>query len=339
MSARCYAILSIKRLPNWEALHAVRRHDRREERWMPHVDPERTHLNRTVRGTEDPVADAREIIEREGAVFRAGMLSPATHLVLTASPEFFRPNGERVGEWDPDRLAAFERRVETFADRWFPGMVANISVDLDESTPHYDVIVVPLNRRTTKTGKRVVEVSHRSVFQRGLGKQPNSWWLTRWAEHCADLGLERGRRFALENGKKPKRFLVEHWVELLKLREEIVPLREAARQHEQDRAEAKLARYYKAQLSEERRRREELERENGLLHRTLETLRSEYDKMAERLEKAGRKIRELTGSIRRREREDDVIDATVAAMRDEPAEGQRRNQRRSPGQEIGERIR
>lgn len=339
MTTPCYAIIGIDRLPNWNAVHAFRRHNRREEEWMPHVDPERTELNRVIRGSGDPIADAKALIAREGAVHRAGSFSRTTHVMLTASPEYFRPNGEKVGQWDKARLKAFEEHVETFIDEWFPGMCAHLSVDLDESTPHYDAIIVPLNRRTTKTGKKKVEISHRTVFQKGLGTKPNSWWQTRWAEHCADIGLVRGKRFTLEKRKRPKQFLVEHWVELLKLREEVQRLRVVERQSEQDREDAKLARYYKAQLAEERRRSEELERENGLLRRTLETLRSEYDKLAGKFEKARTKIRELAGSLKRREREDDVIDATVAAMRDDEPVNRRRNEQRRYGRGQNERVR
>jgi hypothetical protein len=55
------------------------------------------------------------------------------------------------------------------------------------------VDLVPLNRRTTKRGKEIVEVSHRTVFSKGKGPRAYAKLQTEYAEAMAHLGLTRGR--------------------------------------------------------------------------------------------------------------------------------------------------
>ena len=292
------AIFRIERLANWSAVHRVGRHGRREEGWMPHIDPARTADNMILVGTDDPVADVRGLIDNAGARFRRGMTSPATHLLLTASPQYFRPDG---GAWLPERVEAMQRTVLAFGRRWFPGMVAHVRQDMDEETPHWDMLVVPMNRWRTRSGREVVEVSHRSVFSRDLGRRAYAVWQDRWAEACADLGLERGRRGALAHHKRPAKWHTENYVELLSLREEVSALRAVAAEADRLREEAAQAPRLREALAAERRAREAAEAE-------LVSLRA-----------VAAEAEALRRAAKRREHEDEVVERAVAAMGYEPA--------------------
>lgn len=49
---------------------------------------------------------------------------PWTEILITASPEFFRPDGQGPGEWDEERKNAFVRRARKVLQKKFgPGLV------------------------------------------------------------------------------------------------------------------------------------------------------------------------------------------------------------------------
>lgn len=103
----------------------------------------------------------------------------AIEAIVSASPEYFRPDDpSRAGHWEKDRLDAWRAAVEPWIAENFPHAVS-VVLHLDEATPHYQIIDVPLDDK----GK----LNCRAKFGGTLDE-----WQTRAAAPVAHLGIERG---------------------------------------------------------------------------------------------------------------------------------------------------
>lgn len=103
----------------------------------------------------------------------------AVEAIVSASPEYFRPDDpSRAGHWEKDRLDAWRAAVEPWIAENFPHAVS-VVLHLDEATPHYQIIDVPLDQK----GK----LNCRAKFGGTLDE-----WQTRAAAPVAHLGIERG---------------------------------------------------------------------------------------------------------------------------------------------------
>lgn len=253
-----YCTIRIETLATWQAVHHSGLHARRQDEWMPHVDPARTHLNEVAIGSLDVSADVRAMHESCGAVERRGAKPcKAVDILISTSPEYFRPNGEPAGAWCQERYEAFRERVVRFCRRWFAGMIAHLRFDLDEETPHAHALIVPVNRWLTRSGKEKAEISYRSVFQKGLGPRSFSVWQDRLADECADIGLERGRRGSETPHVRPKRWQIGHWVELLGLRAEVARLSGEVKRLKAEKDERSRVELARQELAQEKVRQEE----------------------------------------------------------------------------------
>lgn len=68
----------------------------------------------------------------------------ANDILLTVSPDFFRPsNPDAHGTWEEDRLAAFRKAAKEFMAENVHNMVSAV-LHLDEATPHVQLVMVPL---------------------------------------------------------------------------------------------------------------------------------------------------------------------------------------------------
>jgi hypothetical protein len=170
------------------------RHGRREVVDVEHCDRQRFRLNRAGSKWANP-DDVRACVEGaavdHGARWRKGA-PRASHVLVTASPSFFRPGDpDAVGTWDQARLDAWLAANLEWASRRWPNQIACWRLDLDESTPHCDIFVVPINRYRTRGGREVTEVSHRSAF--GSSRRSFAELQDDYATAMAPLGLARGR--------------------------------------------------------------------------------------------------------------------------------------------------
>jgi hypothetical protein len=103
----------------------------------------------------------------------------AVEAIISASPEYFRPEDpSRAGHWEKDRLDAWRAAVEPWIAENFPHAIS-VVLHLDEATPHYQIIDVPLDDK----GK----LNCRAKFGGTLDE-----WQTRAAAPVAHLGIERG---------------------------------------------------------------------------------------------------------------------------------------------------
>ena len=106
----------------------------------------------------------------------------ALEVVLTASPQYFRPGRPKAyGVYEPDRLAAWRKAVEEWLRETYGNRLIDARLHLDEATPHIHAVVVPL----TDDGR----LSAREVFN---GRKAHRELQTSYAAAIAHLGIERG---------------------------------------------------------------------------------------------------------------------------------------------------
>lgn len=105
----------------------------------------------------------------------------AVEIIVSASPEFFRPDApERAGTWEEDRLKQWRESMEPWIAEKFPHAVS-VVLHLDEATPHYQIIDVPLDEK----GK----LNCRAKYG---GRETLIQWQDEAARAVVNLGIERG---------------------------------------------------------------------------------------------------------------------------------------------------
>ncbi len=178
-----FAILRVAKLKTPGQISAVGGHNARTR---PTANADTEVVNRVLVGrSEDdawPAVQAR--ITAAGAKLRRnGVL--ACEVFLGASPEFFRPQGGGAGSYDPARLQAWEgASMQWLRDEWGTDNVVSAVVHLDETTPHLQAVVVPID-----------PASGRLNAARWLnGRKALSQMQDRYAAAVKPLGLERGIR-------------------------------------------------------------------------------------------------------------------------------------------------
>ncbi len=109
------------------------------------IDPDRSHLNQTLAGDPAGLMQSLRNLYASGVKKPAAQSeSPYLRIVVSASPEYFRPNDpEEVGTWNEARLTSWidasmqQLQEEHGADLIFA------ELHLDEDTPHIHVVVAP----------------------------------------------------------------------------------------------------------------------------------------------------------------------------------------------------
>lgn len=132
----------------------------------PNADPDRTPLNRWLRGTAG--MDMRATIE--GVMHAAGVdpakvrkdATLANDLLITVSPEWLRPDDpEAHGTWNEDRVKVLEAEAMTLLRKTFGKRLVAAVLHLDEASPHIQAVVVPLMKGKDGDGWRL---SGRDMF-------------------------------------------------------------------------------------------------------------------------------------------------------------------------------
>ena len=200
--------IRVKPLKQWSDVSNATRHGKREDP-AKHVDRVRTHLNQHWRSMTDPenpekrrlfpqaepvdIAEAfRDLAQHRGAKWRKGAIV-GTEMLFIASPGFFGPPGPRRDEkarrWAEDCLRAVMKR--------YPRQIAAARLDLDETTPHFSVFMLPTYRKEyagterKSTRKPRLTISHNQTF----GTPESLSALQDWAAEAmqeAGHALERG---------------------------------------------------------------------------------------------------------------------------------------------------
>jgi hypothetical protein len=169
-----FAIMRFAKLKSWGEIGAVADHHSRD-RETPNADPTVANLwlRKPAAGIVEGVRDRLKNIKiRKNAVL-------GYEFLMTASPEFFRSDD---GEIEHRKVIDFSRKSMTWLKETFgQDNVVSAICHLDESTPHIQVIVVPIDAR----GK--LNACHWTGDRKKLQALQDSF-----AEVLAPLGLERG---------------------------------------------------------------------------------------------------------------------------------------------------
>lgn len=175
-----YCICRIAKLKNGGTITASEKHTLRL-RETPNANPNQP--NERFIGT--PIGQAcleQEVFERIGnqKIRKDAVL--CVEILLTASPEFFRPgNPGQAGQWHPPQLQIWKQAHQNWLEAEFGDKIVRAELHLDEATPHIHAYLVPLDAK----GK----LNCKSYFG---DRKKLSQFQDRYAQAMAPLGLERG---------------------------------------------------------------------------------------------------------------------------------------------------
>jgi hypothetical protein len=174
-----YTVLRIDKLKTWGDVGGCGSHNLRQ-RPTPNADNSRE--NRMLVGAPD--ADYVEVVRAkigDQTIRKNAVL--AVELVLSASPEYFRPDApEKGGTWDVASLEPWVEANMAWLDQKYGDRVVSAILHLDELTPHIQAVLVPLD----DAGK----LNARAMF--GGSRHTLSALQTDYAKSVEHLGIQRG---------------------------------------------------------------------------------------------------------------------------------------------------
>jgi hypothetical protein len=182
-------VFRVNKLKSWGHVAATAQHNLRTR-----ATPNASGKVEVIKGPPD--GDVVEQVQRtigaqnirKNAVF-------AVEVILSASPEYFRPTcPEKFGTWDQQRLDAWREKVLPWIRSKFEH-AASVVLHLDEATPHFQIIDVPLSA----TGK----LNSRGKFG---GRQKLREWQDEAAKAVESLGIQRGIRGSLAEHERIKAY-------------------------------------------------------------------------------------------------------------------------------------
>ena len=169
----------------------------RRARSTPNANPEIANI-RFIGEPDSMNLPSLETIVRdrigEQTIRKNGVL--CVEMLLTASPEYFRPDDpSKAGYYEPERLADFQQAVHSWLDKEYGDRIVRAELHLDESTPHVHAYLVPLDER----GK----LNCRGLFG---GREKLSQFQDSYANALSPLALERGIK-----GSRAKHTKIQHY--------------------------------------------------------------------------------------------------------------------------------
>lgn len=175
-----FAIFRLQKLKQPGKINAAASHNLRT-RPTKNADPSKPVVVIKCKGTN---SDFNEAINQEIGARKVRKDSvKAVEIILTASPEYFRPEDPtKAGTWDSRRLDDWRGAVEPWIEENFPHAVL-VTLHLDEVTPHIHIIDVPIDDQNRLSCKNKYGGKLRTDIAR---------WHTKYAECVAHLGLRRG---------------------------------------------------------------------------------------------------------------------------------------------------
>jgi len=193
-------------------LAAVQAHNKREFT-EPHVNSERSHLNRVYAGSGDLAADMQAIIDKYGMNDKRST-KVAAEMILTANHEWFESIGEkRTEQW-------IEKNVQWLKNKYGDALVS-CDLHLDEKAPHIHAVVAAkatYTKRFRHGEKEVTRVAYNKVFGDdrktiAQARANNNSELTKlgrlqteYADAMSEFGLERGQFNAFTKHVTPKEY-------------------------------------------------------------------------------------------------------------------------------------
>ena len=175
-----YAIFLTKKLKTWGQIAGSASHVQRT-RETPNADLNQENIWIIGNREQDLISDTKNHIGNQ-KIRKNGVL--CVELLLSASPEYFRPSSEEQAE---KYYTGLLNRWFNYNQRWleekFNSHVISAVAHLDESTPHIHAHFVPIDDRNKLNA---------SAFFDGRIKMQQ--WQDSYAQWMEPLGLERGIR-------------------------------------------------------------------------------------------------------------------------------------------------
>ncbi len=191
-----YAILRLKKLKTGGNIAAMQQHIWRE-RETPNADPQQQQPE-LLYGQKDAQKAVESRLVNLGIKPRSNAVR-SLDILLTASPDYFRDDGHGPGEWHEKRMREWAQgQVEYVSRRFGSENVAQVTLHLDEATPHIHATVVPITQDGRLSARDVV--GNRSKL-RDLQ--------TDYAAAMNPLGLDRGVEGSRATHQTVKRWYAE----------------------------------------------------------------------------------------------------------------------------------
>lgn len=197
-----YAILRIAKMKSFAQVRGMSKHNNREFD-TPNADEEKTPSNIQLVGTDNIEADVKKRIQESGMdlkKIRKNAVLAVDHM-LTASPEYFRPNGEKPGQYDQQRLDDWVEASMKFLKDEYGDNLVNSTLHLDESTPHIHAVMVPIHHDPSK--RQPVNLRAKEWFN---GSKALSAFQDRYHEATKHLELDRGTKGSKASHQSVKRY-------------------------------------------------------------------------------------------------------------------------------------
>jgi len=175
-----YAICRIAKLKNGGAISASEQHTLRQ-RETPNADLTK-HNERFIGNLPKTTSLEQEVFNRIGEQKIRKDAVLCVEILMTASPEFFRPQDQgKAGKWDSQQLEVWKQAHQQWLNQTFGDKIVRAELHLDEATPHIHAYLVPLDQK----GK----LNCKSYFG---DRKKLSQFQDSYAQAMAPLGLERG---------------------------------------------------------------------------------------------------------------------------------------------------
>lgn len=216
------------------AIRAVSEHERRRTPdGSSDIDPARSHMNVVLHGPATQQEALDQFLASGVGEVAAQAESPYVQIVLSASPSFFRAEGQGPGQWDDAKLKQWRDASMEWLRAEYGDDLAHVSLHLDEQTPHMHVLVIPTYQKKPrkpgrqKRGETAEEFQARKAAAeaaagvRVIGRASNEKWGHAWSKrearqsyHAAvePLGLGYGRDIIEEGQPSPESMPTGQWV-------------------------------------------------------------------------------------------------------------------------------
>jgi hypothetical protein len=178
-----YCAVKIKKIKASGVGH-IEEHNKRTVE-QKHTDSSKTHLNKWLmtagynslsEAVNDKIATLATKQKRKVRSDAAVLID----MVLIASPEYFREDKSKWGEYDQDKLAEYNKASLNFLKKKYGDRLIAVSLHLDEATPHIHASIVPVTSDGRLSAKDMFDKTQLSNLQ------------TEYAEAMQHLGLKRG---------------------------------------------------------------------------------------------------------------------------------------------------
>lgn len=142
-----YGICRIQKLKAGAVGRSAQHTSRKRE--TPNADPEKQHI-RIIGQPDNPNTPDLETLVRQHigdqTIRKNAVL--AVEFLLTASPEYFRPDDpSRAGYYEQQRLESFQQKACEWLQTRYGNRIVRAELHLDESTPHIHAYMVPLDEK------------------------------------------------------------------------------------------------------------------------------------------------------------------------------------------------